>query len=317
MSKINETPQSNILLTGACGYVGHALIHKLGSAPLYTIDRAHDNEISQVSRKFICSDLNKLSSEDKTFLTTYIGTVIHLAAARSDDSYKKKYIDDNLNATKSFLDALNPNGIKMFIHIGLVAAIDGEILEKKGSTISSSDDWYRISKFQQQKIIELWAKENKVSLIILAPSAIYDSNAGNNMTNIGRLEKIVTFLKVVPEINVLKSLTSMSSLTDTIRYFLKVSTKNTNYDKNNLIQRFLVLDKPIMTITEICKKKFNIKFVIKIPKLKTLLFFLASILEMMHLTRKLPLSKDRVVKLFKPTDYKNIAGYKEWNNEEV
>tara|TARA_B100000941_G_scaffold285430_1_gene257474 strand:+ start:1290 stop:1406 length:117 start_codon:yes stop_codon:yes gene_type:complete len=38
---------------------------------------------------------------------------------------------------------------------------------------------------------------------------------------------------------------------------------------------------------------------------------------MMHLTRKLPLSKDRVVKLFKPTDYKNIAGYKEWNNEEV
>ena len=317
MSKINETPQSNILLTGACGYVGHALIPKLGSAPLYTIDRAHDNEISQVSRKFICSDLNKLSSEDKTFLTTYIGTVIHLAAARSDDSYKKKYIDDNLNATKSFLDALNPNGIKMFIHIGSVAAIDGEILEKKGSTISSSDDWYRISKFQQQKIIELWAKENKVSLIILAPSAIYDSNAGNNMTNIGRLEKIVTFLKVVPEINVLKSLTSMSSLTDTIRYFLKVSTKNINYDNNNLIQRFLVLDKPIMTITEICKKKFNIKFVIKIPKLKTLLFFLASILEMMHLTRKLPLSKDRVVKLFKPTDYKNIAGYKEWNNEEV
>ena len=51
--------------------------------------------------------------------------------------------------------------------------------------------------------------------------------------------------------------------------------------------------------------------------LKRLLFLLASVIEMMHLTKKLPLSKDRVVKLFKPTDYKNIAGYKEWNNEEV
>ena len=135
MIKINETPQSNILLTGACGYVGRALIPELGHAPLYTIDRAHDSEISEMSNKFICNDLNKLTSEEKNFLKTYIGTVIHLAAARSDDFNKKKYIDDNLNATKSFLDALNPNGIKMFIHVGSVAAIDGEIIEKKGLSL--------------------------------------------------------------------------------------------------------------------------------------------------------------------------------------
>ena len=317
MTNTNEIPQSNILLTGACGYIGRALIPKLSNASLYTLDRAHNNQISKMSRKFICNDLNKLTSDEKYFLTNYVGTVVHLAAARSDDFNQRKYIDDNLNATKAFLDTLNPDGIEMFIHVGSVAAIDGEILEKKGCDISSSDDWYRITKFKQQKIIELWAEENNISLIILAPSAIYDSNASNNMTNIGRLEKIVTFLRVVPEINVLKSLTSMSSLIGTIKYFLSDRIECVSYDKKKSVQRFLVLDTPIMTITEICKKKFDVKFVIKIPKLKTLLFFLASILETLKLTRKLPLSKDRVIKLFKSTDYRNIEGYKEWNNEEV
>ena len=47
-----------------------------------------------------------------------------------------------------------------------------------------------------------------------------------------------------------------------------------------------MLDKPVMTVTEICKEKFNAKLVIKIPKLKTLLFFLATIVEVLHLARK-------------------------------
>ena len=56
---------------------------------------------------------------------------------------------------------------------------------------------------------------------------------------------------------------------------------------------------------------------IKIPKLKTFLFFLATIVEVLHLARKVPLSKDRVIKLFKSTDYNNIAGYKDWSNEKI
>ncbi len=317
MVNTNDTSHSSILLTGACGYVGRALIPQLGNSSLYTLDRSHDIQISHMSRKFICNDLNKLTADEKNFLTDFVGTVIHLAAARSDDFNESTYIDDNLNATRALLDALNPDRIKMFIHVGSVAAIDGEVLEKKGCTITSPDDWYRISKFKQQKVIELWAKENNVSLIILAPSAIYDSNASSNMTNIGRLEKIASILKVVPEINILKSLTSMSSLNDAIRYLLSAKIGSIYYDKGNLVQRFLVLDKPVMTVTEICKKKFNVKFVIKIPKLKTFLLFLATIIETLHLTKKLPLSKDRVVKLYKHTDYKNIQGYKEWDNEEV
>ncbi len=317
MIKINETPESNILLTGACGYVGRALIPKLGNASLYIIDRAHNNEISQMSRKFICNDLNQITSEEKNFLTTYIGTVVHLAAARSDDFNKRKYIDDNLNATKSFLDALNPDGIKMFIHVGSVAAIDGEILEQNDSTINCADDYYRISKYQQQKIIESWSITNNIPLVILAPSAIHDMNAKVNSTNIGRLEKAVTFFKIVPEINVLKSLTTMSSLVTAIKYFVNLKQEDIYRENSGLIQRYLIFDRPVMTVTEICKKKFKAKLVIKIPKLQSLLLILASLINFIGLQKIIPLSKDRVIKLYKPTDYNNVSGYKEWLNEKA
>ncbi len=307
----------NIFITGSCGYIGKALFPELHTVNLFSLDRNYDNFIFQHSRRFFCDDLNDLSLEAKDCLANFSGSIVHLAAARSDDFSEQTYELDNLKATKSFIQNLNPEKIKLFIHIGSVAAIDGEILERKGSAITCADDRYRITKYQQQQIIESWAITNNVPLVILAPSAIYDGNAKKNSTNIGRLEKAVAFFKIVPEINVLKSLTSMSNLISAIKYFVD-SRKSDNNPKNlDLVHRYIVLDKPIMTITEICKKKFKASFVIKIPKLRSLLLLIASLIDFLGLQKKIPLSKDRVVKLYKPTDYNNISGYKEWLNEET
>ena len=49
----------------------------------------------------------------------------------------------------------------------------------------------------------------------------------------------------------------MASLNEAIRYFASTRMEDINYKKRDMIQRYLVLDKPIMTITEICKEKFN------------------------------------------------------------
>jgi nucleoside-diphosphate-sugar epimerase len=255
--------------------------------------------------------------ETESFLFDFSGTIVHLAAARSDDFSEKTYVIDTLRATETFIAKLDPKKIKLFIHIGSVAAIDGQVLEQKGITITCSDDWYRLSKYQQQKIIESWAIKNNIPLVILAPSAIYDSDASKNSTNIGRLEKVVNFLKVVPEINVLKSLTSMTEFVSTIRYFIDENTQTSNQQSMELIQRYLVLDNPVMTVTDICKKKFKAKLVIKIPKLQVLLLFFAGLIRLIGLERKIPLSKERVIKLYKPTDYKDVVGYKEWFNEDT
>ena len=307
----------NVLITGVSGYVGKALVSVLKNVNLFSLDRVYDQDISQKSNKFICNDLNNLSLETESFLFDFSGTIVHLAAARSDDFSEKTYIVDTLKATETFIDKLNPKKIKLFIHIGSVAAIDGEVLEKKGITITCSDDWYRLSKYQQQKIIESWAIKNSIPLIILAPSAIYNSDASKNSTNIGRLEKVVNFLKVVPEINVLKSLTSMTEFVSTIKYFIDEPTQTSNQQSMELIQRYLVLDSPVMTVTDICKKKFKAKLVIKIPKLQVLLLFFAGLIRLIGLEGRIPLSKERVIKLYKPTDYKNVVGYKEGFNEDT
>ena len=191
------------------------------------------------------------------------------------------------------------------------------MLDRQSSQITCSDDWYRITKYQQQKMIESWSLKNNIPLIILAPSAIHDDNASMHSTNIGRLEKIVKLLKIVPEINVLKSLTHMPSFINAIRYFTDNKIDDLYNKGGGSPQRYLVLDKPIMTITDICRNKFKAKFVIKVPKLKSILLIFASLIKLVGLDKKIPLSKERVIKLYKPTDYSNTIGYKEWVNEKT
>ena len=50
---------------------------------------------------------------------------------------------------------------------------------------------------------------------------------------------------------------------------------------------------------------------------KSILLIFARLIKLVGLDKKIPLSKERVIKLYKPTDYSNTAGYKEWINEET
>ena len=95
-------------MTGACGYVGKALVPELKNANLYTLDRVHDENISSQSQSFFCDDLNKLNLDTTKFLANFSGSIIHLAAARSDDFREESYINDNLKATQTFIETLDP-----------------------------------------------------------------------------------------------------------------------------------------------------------------------------------------------------------------
>ena len=108
----------------------------------------------------------------------------------------------------------------------------------------------------------------------------------------------------------------MKEFINAIKYLIDEKIRTTHYDRDVLVQRYLVIDKPVMTITNICKKMFKAKLIIKIPKLQILLLFIANLIKLLRLHKKIPLSKERVIKLYKPTDYSDVTGYKEWINEE-
>ena len=194
----------DILITGANGYVGSELMKSLKGRNVIAIDRVSACDYTYTDNEFFNVDLNCIPLETKKNLFEFSGIIIHLAAARADNAEVSTYQSDNIEATDALIKTLDPAKIEKFIHIGSVAAIDGKELENNNIYPKNSDDWYRLSKFRQQVLIEKWATENCVPLVILAPSAIYDEHAGRNSTNIGRLEKIVRLLRIVQRTRVHK-----------------------------------------------------------------------------------------------------------------
>lgn len=302
-----------ILITGACGYVGRALIGNCRRENLITLDRVRNEKVEQNCANFLFEDLNEITPGTQKFLSKFHGIVIHLAAARVDDALKEVYLRDNINSTKLFLDTLDPQKVTKFIHVGSVAAIDGEKIAKNEFEPTNSDDWYRLTKFQQQQMVENWAVKYRVPLIVLAPSAIYDANARDNETNIGRLEKIVTQFPIVPRINSRKSLTSMSLINSAIVASCKIEMQR----ENPCLERYIVIDQPILTVTEICERKFNVKYVVKIPFLYSILKSSAKILELTGLEKTFSLTVSRVEKLFTNTVYTADENYSEWKYEQT
>ena len=54
----------------------------------------------------------------ESFLESFSGKIIHLAAARTDDSIQETYEKDNVKATQALIKNLNPKKINLFIHVG-------------------------------------------------------------------------------------------------------------------------------------------------------------------------------------------------------
>ena len=132
----------------------------------------------------------------------------------------------------------------------------------------------------------------------MAPSAIYTSKSRKD-TNIGRLQKISKLLPIIPSIEIKKSLTNIDDLIKEIINHLE--GKETI---NKIPKMRLVIDNPVYTVSQhmdIIKNKKLIK--IKFPFLKQTLIIISHIIEFLKMENHLPLTRNRVEKLFKDTGY--------------
>lgn len=291
--------KEKILITGCTGFVGSHLTKKLNNYKKIGIDTNNNIEITKLYDKFYKVDLSKISESNlANDLRKFSGVCIHLAAARSDRDSVINYKKNNIQATTEILKVLNPSKIKFFVHISSVAAIDGRDLETSGAEIIGSDNWYRHTKYEQEKIITKWCVSNNIQLLILAPSAIYTSQSRKD-TNIGRLQKLSKLLPIIPSIEIKKSLTNIDNLIKEISNHLE-GTENIN----KIPKMRLVIDDPVYTVSQhmdIIKGKKLIK--IKFPFLKQALIMTSHVIEFLKIDDYLPLTRNRVEKLFKDTGY--------------
>ena len=305
-----------VLITGISGFVGSDLLKKCNFLNRFKIigldKRVLDCSISDGAEIISC-DLNSLQSlrNDKQ-LNKFSGVVVHLAAARTDNASEDEYFGDNVEATLALLSELEPKLIEKFIHVSSVAAIDGaKLIEKDVLNAKNPDDLYRYTKYKQQRVVEDWCEVNRVSLTVLAPSAVYNDTARSD-TNIGRLKKYIKLVPIMPRIQTRKSLTSMKSLTDAI--IEQVQSTTASFE----IKKYILIDRPVLSVNEIVQRHSNHKVLfIPVPFLRLILIMIARVVSALGLERFLPLTVFRVEKLFKDTSYYDQTIYEIYVNDKI
>ncbi len=183
-----------ILLTGATGFVGKALLKKLIEAEYYT---------SIVSRKlgepreFVEQMLVESIDERTSWLSKLLGKtiVIHCAARvhmMSDDtkdpltSFREVNTTGTLNLAKQAAEA----GVKRFIYISSIK-VNGETttgsLPFTEKDIPNPLDPYGVSKYEAEEGLKKIATESDMEVVIIRPPLVYGAGVKANFLNLLKL----------------------------------------------------------------------------------------------------------------------------------
>jgi len=178
---------NKILITGGCGFIGSHVVEfffsKYKNSKIIVYDKItyagnarYLNKIVKSNRlKIIKKDINDFNSLLK--YTKKVDLLIHMAAeSHVDNSFEsaKKFIDTNVQGTRSVLDACRVNKIKKIIHVS-TDEIYGEIY--KGSFSENSNfnpsNPYSSSKAAAEMIIKGYQHSFKLNITIVRANNIF------------------------------------------------------------------------------------------------------------------------------------------------
>jgi UDP-glucose 4-epimerase len=164
----------NILITGGAGYIGSHVTEILlkKNKKVFLIDNlstGHRKLINKKAKFFKLDILNK--KQIKKIIDKYkIDSVIHLAASLiiSEGQKKpKKYYKNNVIGTKKLIEACKDSSVKNFIFSSTAAIYkDGQYKVSENSIIKPKSI-YGKTKIRAEKLIQNFAKKNKINYGIL------------------------------------------------------------------------------------------------------------------------------------------------------
>ena len=199
-----------ILITGGAGYIGshvsHLLVDRGYNVTIIDSLLTGNKKLIPKKAKFINSDISNVKKINKILQKYKFDLVIHFAGLiRVDESVKfpKKYIYNNYEKTKIFLNICLKNGLKKLI-FSSTAAVYGNPKKNKVSENNklSPLNPYAKSKLMIENFIKKLSKKNDLKYVILR----YFNVAGaDKKMRTGLISKYSTHLiKIVSEVAVKK-----------------------------------------------------------------------------------------------------------------
>ncbi|MEZ9140955.1 MULTISPECIES: UDP-glucose 4-epimerase family protein [unclassified Shewanella] len=182
----------NILLTGATGFIGSAILNKLDDIVEYNVTLLQRNKIGSKHKSII----NCISgNSDFGFKFSEIDVVLHCAArvhVMNDESadplnvYREVNTAGTMNLARQALDA----GVKRFIFVSSIK-VNGESTQI-GHPFRSSDtrrpkDFYGQSKSEAEEQLLQFGAESGLEVVIIRPTLVYGPGVKANFASLLKL----------------------------------------------------------------------------------------------------------------------------------
>jgi UDP-glucose 4-epimerase len=242
-----------ILVTGANGFIGSAIINSLSNnnnIHIIAALRKNSNIIVNKSNVSIIliEDINKHTNWYKAL--EGVTTVIHTAGVAHKSSKLVKneiYREVNYYGTLNLAEQAISSGVKRFIFLSSIK-VNGEVTEFN-VPFNAEDtplpiDYYGISKLEAEKALFVLSKITNLEIVIIRPPLVYGNGSKGNISVI---EKCVALGLPLPfaSISNKRSVVSINNLINLIQICL--------YNSNAINQIFLVSDNQDLNISDLIR----------------------------------------------------------------
>ena len=242
--------KKRVLITGASGFVGSALLDDLRAKQFPVrgvVRRINDNDRDLVLVQSIDRTMNWRMIVDKVDVVVHLAARVHMMKESSVDplaAFRKVNVDGTLTLARQAAEV----GVKRFIFLSSIK-VNGERTQF-GQPYTPNDlpkpsDSYGISKCEAEEGLRRIAVETGMEVVIIRPVLVYGPRVKGNFLSMMRwLQKGIPL--PLGSINNLRSLVAIDNLVDLIVTCLEHSAAAN--------QTFLVSDGEDLSTTELLKR---------------------------------------------------------------